>query len=159
MATLRNEKKIVAVIRDKQEANPRNNLSRDTNAPRLTEEYITQVSEEMEDKVTRKMFLGFSWTESRILGKLWKLDEFCLNSQIRVHCRTVPDISGDSDKENQESNEDRSQNDLHPEVDATVNRFLRTVISFPGDVLHNYLLTGWRISSQMKSLNWSRKAI
>ena len=56
MATFRNEKKLFAVIRDNQEDNPRNNLSRDTNARRLTEEYITQVSEEMEDKVTRKMF-------------------------------------------------------------------------------------------------------
>ena len=50
---------------------------------------------------------------------------------------TVPGTSLDIDGENQERNEDRSQIDSYPEVDATVNRSSHTVISDPDAVLHN----------------------
>ena len=91
MATLRNKRKLAAVTRETQEENPRNGQSRNTSVPRINEEYITQVSEQIEGRVTKKLSQKFSWTESRVLGALSKLDEFLLNQQITTHSRTVPE--------------------------------------------------------------------
>ena len=82
MATLRNKRKLAAVTRETQEENPRNGQSRNTSVPRINEEYITQVSEQIEGRVTKKLSQEFSRTESRFLGALSKLDEFLLNQQI-----------------------------------------------------------------------------
>ena len=54
MATLRNRRKLAAVTRETQEENPRNGQSRNTSVPRINEEYITQVSEEIEGRVIKK---------------------------------------------------------------------------------------------------------
>ena len=54
MATLRNKRKLAAVTRETQEEHPRNGQSRNTSIPRINEEYITQVSEEIEGRVTNK---------------------------------------------------------------------------------------------------------
>ena len=116
MATLRNKRKLAAVTRETQEENPRNGQSRNTSVPRINEEYITQVSEEIEGRVTKKLSQEFSRTESRILGPLSKLDEFLLNQQIRTHSGTVPGTSRNTNVENQGTNEDESQTDPHPEA-------------------------------------------
>ena len=79
MATLRNKRKLAAVTRETQEEHPRNGQSRNTSVPRINEEYITQVSEEIESIVTKKLSQEFSRADSRILGALSKLDEFLLN--------------------------------------------------------------------------------
>ena len=79
MATLRNKRKLAAVTRKTKEENPRNGQSRNTSVPRINEEYITQVSEQIEGRVTKKLSQEFSRTESRIMGALSKLDEFLLN--------------------------------------------------------------------------------
>ena len=52
MTALRNKRKLAGVNRDSQEEHPRNNLPQDTNIPRVKEDYITQVSKEIELKVT-----------------------------------------------------------------------------------------------------------
>ena len=88
MATLRNKRKLAAVKRETQEENPKNGQSRNTSVPRINEEYITQVSEQIEGRVTKKLSHEFSRTESRILGALSKLDEFLLNQQITTHSGT-----------------------------------------------------------------------
>ena len=90
MATLRNKRKLAAVTRETQGEHPRNGQSRNTSVPRNNEDYITQVFEEIEGGVTKKMSQEFSRTESRILGGLSKLDEFLLNPQIQTHSGTVP---------------------------------------------------------------------
>ena len=120
MATLRNKRKLAAVIRETQEEHPRNGLSRNTFVPRINEEYITQVSEEIEGRVTKKLSKEFSRTESRILGALSKLDEFLLNPQVRTHSGTVPGTFRNTNVENQRTNEDYSQSDHHPEVGPSV---------------------------------------
>ena len=91
MATLRNKRKLAAVTRETQEEHPRNGQSQNTSVPRINEEYITQVSEEIEGRVTKKLSQEYSRTEPRILGALSKLDEFLLNQQIRTHSGTVPE--------------------------------------------------------------------
>ena len=100
MATLRNKRKLAAVTRETQEENPRNGQSRNTSVPRINEEYITQVSEQIEGRVTKKLSQEFSRTESRILGALSKLDEFLLNQQTTTHSGTVPGTFRNTNVEN-----------------------------------------------------------
>ena len=90
MATLRSKRKLAAVTTETQEEHPSNGQSRNTADPRINEEYITQISEEIESRVTKRLSQEFSRTESCILGALFKLDEFLLNPQIRTHSGTVP---------------------------------------------------------------------
>ena len=116
MATLRNKRKLAAVTREIQEENPRSGQSRNTSAPRINEEYITQLSEEIEGRVIKKLSQEFSRIESRILGALSKLDKFLLNQQLRTHSETVPGTLRNTNVENQGTNEDDSQNDPHPEA-------------------------------------------
>ena len=116
MATLRNKRKLAAVTRETQEENPRNGQSRNTSVPRINEEYITQLSEEIEGRVTRKLSQEFNRTESRIVGALTKLDEFLSNQQIHTHFETVPGTFRNTNVENQGTNEDDSQSDPHPEA-------------------------------------------
>ena len=49
----------------------------------ITEEYITQLSEEIEGRVTKKLSQEFIRTKFRIFGAQSKLDEFLLNPQER----------------------------------------------------------------------------
>ena len=55
MATLRNKRKLAAVTKETQEENPRNGQSRNTSVPRINGENITQVSEEIEGRITKKL--------------------------------------------------------------------------------------------------------
>ena len=116
MATLRNKRKLAAVTRETQEENPRNGQSRNMSNPRINEEYITQVSEEIEGRVSKKLCQEFSRTESRILGALTKLDEFLSNQQIHTLFETVPGTFRNTNVGNQGTNEDDSQSDPHPET-------------------------------------------
>ena len=116
MATLRNKRKLASVTRETQEEHPRNGQSRNTSVPGINEEYITQLSEEIEGRVSKKLSQEFSRTESRILCALSKLDEFLLNQQIRTHSETVPGTLRNTNVENQGTNEDDSQSDPHPEA-------------------------------------------
>ena len=116
MATLRNNRKLAAVTRKTQEEHPRNGQSRNTPVPRINEEYITQVSEEIEGRITKKLSLKFNRMESRISDALSKLDEFLSNQQIQTHSKTVPGTFRNTNVENQGTNEDDSQSDPHPEA-------------------------------------------
>ena len=84
--------------------------------PGNNQEYITQVFEEIEGKVTKKLSQKFSRTESRILGALSQLDEFLSNPHIRTHSGTVPGTFRNTNVEMQGTNEDDSQSDPHPEA-------------------------------------------
>ena len=133
MATLRNKRKLAAVTRETQEENPKNGQSRNTSVPRINEEYITQVSEEIEGRVTKKLSQEFSGTESRILGTLSKLDEFLLNQQIRTHSGTVPGTFRNTNVENQGTNEDESQSVPHPEVGPSACQSRHSIDSDTGE--------------------------
>ena len=116
MATLRNKRKLAAVTREIQDENPRNGQSRNTSVPRINGEYITQVSEEIEGRITKKLSQEFDRIESRISDALSKLDEFLSNQQIQTHSKTVPGTFRNTNVENQGTNEDDSQSDPHPEA-------------------------------------------
>ena len=115
MATLRNKRKLAAVSRETPE-NARNSRGQNTLDPDLTQDYICQVSEEIEGRVTKKLSKEFSRTESRILGALSKLDEFLLNPQVRTFSVAVPGTSRNNHSENRETTGDRSSGDPCPEV-------------------------------------------
>ena len=108
MATLRNKRKLAAVSRETPE-NTRSGRTQIILDPELIQDYISQVSEEIEGRVTKKLSKEFSRTESRILGALSKLDEFLLNPQVRTCSVAVPGTSKSSNLENQGANEDRPQ--------------------------------------------------
>ena len=112
---LSNKKKIAAVSRETPESTG-NGRAQNTLDPELTQDYISQVSEEIEGRVTKKLSKEFSRTESRILGALSKLDEFHLNSQVRTCSVVVPGTSRNNNSENRKTTGDRSSDDPCPEV-------------------------------------------
>ena len=113
MATLRNKRKLAAVSRETPEGN-RGSRGRNVLDPELTQDYISQVSEEIEGIITKKLSKEFNKTESRILGALSKLDGFLLNPQART-CSVVQGASRSANSENREIHGDRSSNDPYPE--------------------------------------------
>ena len=114
MATLRNKKNLAAVSRETPEST-RSGRTQNILNPELTQDYISQVSEDTEGRVTKKLSKEFSRTESRILGALSKPDEFLLNPQVRTCSVAVPGTSRSSNLENQGANEDRPSDDPGPE--------------------------------------------
>ena len=114
MATLRNKRKLAAVSRETPEGN-RGSRGRNVLDPELTQDYISQVSEEIEGRVTKKLSKEFNKTESRILGALSKLDEFLLNPQVRTCSVAARGTSRNSNLESRETHEDHSSNDPYPE--------------------------------------------
>ena len=110
MATLRNKRNSAAASRETPE-NTKNSQSQNTLDPERAQEYISQVSEEIEGRVTEKLSKEFSRTESRILGAFSELDEFLLNPQVRTCSVAVPGTSRNNDSENREPTGDRSLGD------------------------------------------------
>ena len=115
MATLRNKRKLAAVSRETPEGN-RNSRRQNVLDPELTQDYISQVSEEIEGRVTKKLSQEFSKTESRFLGALSKLDEFLLSPQVLTCSVAVQGTSRNANSENRETHGDRSSDVPYPEV-------------------------------------------
>ena len=114
--TTRNKRKLAALNKENCEEHPRSNLVQNSNVPRSQEDYITQVSEEIEGRVTKKLSQRFSRTENRILGALARLDDFLMNPLLQGHSGTTPETSRKMFSINQGTNEDDSQSNPHPEA-------------------------------------------
>ena len=115
MATLKNKRKLAAVSRQ----TPQGSISsRAQNAldPELSQDYISQVSEKIEGRITEKLLKEFSKTESRISGALSKLDELLLNQQFRTCSVAVAGKSRNNNSENRENTGDRSSDKPYPDV-------------------------------------------
>ena len=115
MATLRSKRKLAAVSRETPEGS-RSSRAQNELDLELTQDYISQVSEEIEGRVTKKLSKEFSKTESRILGAFSKLDEFLLNPQVRTCSVTVPGTFRNNNSGNRETTGDRSSDDPYPKV-------------------------------------------
>ena len=115
MATL-NKRKLAALKKENCGEHTRSHLAQNSNVPRSQEDYIAQVSEENEGRVTKKLSQDFCRTENRILGALARLDDFLMNPIIQGHSGTTPETSRNAFSPSQGTNEDDSQSDLHPEV-------------------------------------------
>ena len=127
MPTLRNKRKLAELNKENCEEHPRSTLARISNVPRSQEDYITQVSEKIEGRVTKKLSKEFSRTENRILGELARLDDFLMNSLNQGHSGTAPEMSRNAFSTSNGTNEDDSQSDLHPEAGIFPNQTTRTL--------------------------------
>ena len=106
MATLRKKKKLAADSRGAPK-NTRKSQSQNTLDAGMAQKYISQVSDDIEGRVTKKLSKEFSHTESRILGALSKLDELLLNPQVRTCSVDVPGAKRKNGSENREPIGDR----------------------------------------------------
>ena len=114
--TTRNKRKLAASNKENSEENTRSNLAQNIGAPRLQEDYITQVSEEVEGRVTKRLSKVFSRTENRILGALAQLDDFLMNPLLPGHSGATPEPTRNILNASQGTKEDDSQNYPHPEA-------------------------------------------
>ena len=133
MAT-RNKRRLAALNKENCEKHPRSNLAQNSNAPRSQEDYITQVSEELEGGITKRLSQEFSRTENRILGALARLDDFLMNPLIQDYSGNAPETSRNALSTNQGTNEDDSQSDPHPEAGILTNQMTQN--SGPEDEHH-----------------------
>ena len=125
MATFRNKRKLAALNKENCEEQPRRNFAENSTVPRSIEDYITQVFEEIEERVLKRLSQKFSRTKNRILGTLSRLDDFVLNTLIQGHSGTAPKTSLNVFGTNQGTNEDNSQSNFHPEADIFHNQTTR----------------------------------
>ena len=114
--TTRNKRKLAALNKENCEEHPRSNLAQHSSAPISQEDYIIQVSEEIEGRVTKRLSREFSKTENRILSALARLGDFLMNPLLPGHYGTTPEPSQNALGISQGTNEDDSQNDPHPEA-------------------------------------------
>ena len=70
MATLRIKRKVATIERENHEEQPRKRRARDSKVPKIQEDYINQLSEEIEGTVTKILSKGFSRPKRCILGAL-----------------------------------------------------------------------------------------
>ena len=93
MITTRNKRKLAELNKGNCEEHPRSNLAQNSSAPRSQGDYITQVSEEIQGRVTKRLSKEFSRTKSRILGALARLDDFLMNPLLHGRSGTTPEPS------------------------------------------------------------------
>ena len=113
-------------------------MAQNSNVPRWQENYITQVSEEIGRRVTKRLSKGFSGTENRILGALARLDAFLMNPLIQGDAGTTTEMSRNAFSTNQGTNEDGSPSDPHPDAGIFGNQTMQN--SGPDD--DHYMVTG-----------------
>ena len=111
MAILRNKRKITALKKKNHEKPRRGNLAQKTKVSILQEEFITQVSEEIEVSITKKPSKVFSRTKSCLLGALSQLDKFLLDPLNQGHSESAPETFWNRHGENHRTNEQSSQTD------------------------------------------------
>ena len=111
-----NKKKLAALNKENCQEHPRSNLEQNSNVPRSQKNYKTQVSEEIEGRVTKKLSQEINRTESRILGTLARLDDFLMNPLVQGDSGTAPERSRNVFSISQGTIEDDSQSNPLPEV-------------------------------------------
>ena len=109
-----------------------------------SEEYITQVSEETEGRVTEKLSQYFSRTDSYILGALSNLDNFLFNP---TDTDTLRKFSGSILEHNPgklaKPKVNRSEDDPRPEVGPSVFQSDHSNGSDPDKTPHSFSGSCW----------------
>ena len=154
MAT-RNKRKLAALNKENCEEHHRSNLAQNSNVPRSQEDYITQVSEEIEGRVTERLSKELSRTENRILGALARLDDFLMNPLIQDYSGNAPETSRNALSTSQGTNEDDSQSDPRPEAGIFTKRMTQN--SGPEDEHHIYILAFCNCCPQTRFRQIKRK--
>ena len=101
-------------------------MAQNSTVPRSQEDYLTQISEEIEGRVTKKLSQEFSRTENRILGALARLNDFLMNPLIQGHSGTAPETSRNMFSISQGTKEGDSQSNPHPEAGLFNKRVKQT---------------------------------
>ena len=114
----------MALNKKNHEEHPWSNLAQNSDVPRSHGDYITQVSEEMESRVKKKLSGELSRTKSRIFG-------LSLNPLVHGQSGLAPEISPNTLRTEHRKNENDCQGDPHPE--AIVSQ-IQTSNSGPDDV-------------------------
>ena len=83
-------------------------MAQNSNVQRSQEDYITQVSEEIEGRVTKKLSQEFSRTENCIPRALARFDDFLMNPLLQGHSGTAPETSRNALSTSKGTNEDDS---------------------------------------------------
>ena len=91
-------------------------MAQNSSAPRSQEDYITQVSDEIKGRVTKRLPKESSRTENRIIGALARLDDFLMKPLLPGRSGTTPEPSRIALNTSQGTNKDNSQKELHPEA-------------------------------------------
>ena len=114
MRNTRNKRRL-AEIQDNFEENNSRGSSRDRSQGDLNENYITQVSQEIEGRIAKKLSQEFAKRESRILGALAKLDDFLCKPQDTKSASTpkqkITSVTGNFEAQSSNS-PDREEYDL-----------------------------------------------
>ena len=115
MRNTRNKRKL-AELQDNFDEDLSQGSSRERSNTDPNENYITQVSQEIEGRISKKLSQEFSKRESRILGALAKLDHF-LTSSVNSACISTPNPKLTSVTGNQ----DLSPSDCHEREGHSLN--------------------------------------
>ena len=153
MAT-RNKRKLAALNKENCEEHPGSNLAQNSNVPRSQEDYITQVSEEIEGRVTKKLSQELCRTENRILGALARLDDFLMNPLLQGYSGTTPKTSRNVFSINQGANEDDSQSDPHPEAGLLTSGREDRHDMVTGATEHRYMAIGAQRERVHRRTTW-----
>ena len=116
MAAVKNRRKLAARNLKNYEEHHKSKLQQISNVLRRQEEYISQVFEEIEGRVTEKLSQEISWTKSRISGALSRVDEFLLKLPSQGQSGSAPETSRNALGTNQATSEADSQSDPYPEA-------------------------------------------
>ena len=141
-ATLRNKGNLGALNMDNCEEHPRSNLAQISNFPRSQEDYITQVSDEIERRVTKTLSQYFLQDgEPHFMRAITSWWLYLLNPPIQGHSGIAPETSRNTLRTIQGTNENSSQSDPQPE--AGVSQSGNTLNSGPSDTwqLSNFTST------------------
>ena len=77
---------------------------------------VTQISEEIEGRVTKRLSQEFSRTENRILGAIARVEDFLMKLLIQAHPGIASETSRNALSTSQRTNDNDSQSDPHPEA-------------------------------------------
>ena len=154
---MRIKQKFVALSKESCEEHTRSNLAQNSNTPRSQDDYITQVSEENEDRVAKKLSKEFSRSENHILGAFSRLDEILLKPLIQGHSETAPETSRNALGINQRMNENDSQSD--PYSEASISQSQTTRNSGPDDTYENLFVYKKTNQIFQKNLSLEKKTI
>ena len=91
-------------------------MAQNSNVPRSQQDYIIQVSEKIEGRVTKKLFQKFNKKENCKLGALSRLDDFLMNLLVQCYSKITPETSRYAYGANQGTSENETQSEHHPEA-------------------------------------------
>ena len=91
-------------------------MAQNSTVPRSQQDYITQVSEEIEGRVVKKLSQEFNRMENGILGALSRLDNFLMNPLLQGCSGTSPEMARNAYGTNHGTSDDDSQSEHHPEA-------------------------------------------